>query len=119
MSDNIETDQSHDEVVLPNFLRADAAGGVPEILEEMAHTYRERNKEYGNNYKMVGPMMEILFPEGVHPDLLHSDHFHLFELILVKLSRFAISDLTHIDSIHDAAVYGAMIESILQEHLQK
>jgi hypothetical protein len=86
---------------------------VPEILREMATTFEERNRVYGSNYRMVGPMMKVLFPDGVPPQVLHSDQFHLFELKLVKLSRFAISNLTHLDSIHDDAVYSAMIESIL------
>lgn len=85
------------------------------ILDDMSDTFRERNKVYGSNYKMVGPMMKVLFPDGVPPELLHSDKFHLFELKLVKISRFAISGMTHVDSIHDDAVYSAMIESILLE----
>lgn len=85
-----------------------------DVLDEMAATFRERNAVYGDNYKMVGPMMKVLFPEGVPADLLHSHQFHLFELKLVKLSRFAISGLQHIDSIHDDAVYSAMIEAILR-----
>jgi len=83
-----------------------------DILDAMAATFRERNAVYGSNYKMVGPMMAILFPNGVPPALLHSDQFHLFELILVKLSRYAISGLKHQDSIHDAGVYAAMCEAI-------
>jgi hypothetical protein len=86
-----------------------------DILEEMGKTFRERNKVYGDNFRMVGAMMKILFPEGVPPELLHSDKFHLFELKLVKISRFAISGMTHQDSIHDDAVYSAMIEAILLE----
>lgn len=82
------------------------------ILDGMADTFRERNATYGDNYKMVGPMMKILFPKGVDPDLLGSDQFHLFELICVKLSRYAISGLTHKDSVHDAGVYCAMCEAI-------
>lgn len=85
-----------------------------DILDDMAATFRERNAVYGDNYKMVGPMMKVLFPEGVPAELLHSHQFHLFELKLVKLSRFAISGLSHIDSIHDDAVYSAMIEAILR-----
>lgn len=84
-----------------------------DILHEMAETYRERNKVYGDNYKMVGKLMAVLFPNGVPPELVVQPHFHLFELKLVKLSRFAISNLTHHDSIHDDAVYSAMIESII------
>ena len=88
-----------------------------DILADMANTYRERNTVYGDNYKRVGPIMEILFPDGVPAELLGSDQFHLFELIIVKLSRFAISGLQHQDSIHDASVYGAMIEAIVIEQL--
>ncbi len=87
-----------------------------EILAEAAKTFKERNAIYGSNYKMVGPLMAVLFPEGVPPYLPHTDHFHLFELLLVKISRFAISGLKHEDSIHDAAVYCAMIESIITEN---
>lgn len=83
------------------------------ILRAMAETFEQRNKVYGSNYQMVGPIMRILFPDGVPPELLGTDQFHLFELKIVKLSRFAISGLTHTDSIHDDGVYSAMIESIL------
>ena len=86
-----------------------------DVLQEMANTFRERNAVYGDNYKQVPQLMKVLFPGGVPSELVVTDHFHLFELILVKLSRFAISGLTHQDSIHDAAVYGAMIEAILRE----
>ena len=86
-----------------------------EILEAMAHTFRERNAVYGSNYKMVAPLMATLFPQGVPSELVVSDKFHLFELMLVKLSRFAISNLSHTDSIHDCGVYAAMIESCIAE----
>lgn len=86
-----------------------------DTLEAMAATFRERNAVYGSNYKMVGPMMAILFPTGVPIEVLASDQFHLFELIIVKLSRLAISGLQHEDSAHDAGVYCAMIETIIKE----
>jgi hypothetical protein len=85
------------------------------ILDQMADTFRQRNAVYGDNYRMVAKLMKVLFPNGVPSEVVFSDQFHLFELKLVKLSRFAISGLTHIDSIHDDAVYAAMIESILHE----
>ena len=83
-----------------------------DILGEMAATYRERNAVYGDNFKMVARLMKVLFPKGVPEGLVFQDQFHLFELMLVKLSRYAISGLTHIDSVHDLAVYGAMCEAI-------
>lgn len=89
------------------------------ILDEMADTFRQRNAVYGDNYRMVAKLVKVLFPYGVPSELVTSDHWHLFEMKLVKLSRFAISGLTHIDSIHDDAVYSAMIESILHEQASK
>lgn len=93
-----------------------AAHSPGDVLRNMATTFDERNKGYGSNYRMVGPIMRIMFPEGVPPDLLGTDQFHLFELKVVKMTRFAISGLRHADSIHDDGVYSAMIESILKEN---
>lgn len=84
-----------------------------EILAEMSETFKQRNALYADNYKMVPQMVKVLFPNGVPPELVVTDQWHLFELKLVKLTRFAISGLTHIDSIHDDAVYSAMIEAII------
>lgn len=90
-----------------------------DVLSAMADTFRERNKVYGSNYLMVSKLVKVMFPDGVPPGLVETDHWHLFELKLVKLSRFAISGLTHIDSIHDDAVYAAMIEAILSNNATK
>lgn len=84
-----------------------------QILEAMANTFRERNAVYGDNWKTVGNVMEALFPEGI---VLSSPsdfcRWHLLELLVVKLTRFANSGMCHMDSIHDASVYGAMLEAI-------
>lgn len=97
-----------------------AALGVPEILEEMAATFRDRNAVYGDNWRMVGQLMAVMFPEGVRLQAAEDyDVWHLFELMIVKLSRFAISKTTHIDSIHDLAVYAAMIEAILKQRKER
>jgi hypothetical protein len=90
-----------------------SASATPEILNAMADTFRKRNAVYGDNYKMVAQLVKVLFPKGVSSELVVTDQWHLFELILVKLSRFAISELKHIDSVHDTAVYCAMIQSII------
>lgn len=90
-----------------------------DILAEMADTFRERNKVYGDNYKRVGAVMMALFPQGM--SLTSAEDFnkwHLFELMVVKLTRFANSGLTHQDSIHDLAVYAAMVESIIHKEQQ-
>jgi hypothetical protein len=85
-----------------------------DILEAMAATYRERNAVYGDNFYQVGAVMAILFPDGVK---LHTaadyNLWHLFELMIVKLTRFANTGLSHQDSIHDLGVYAAMVEHLL------
>lgn len=86
------------------------------ILTGMARTYAARNRRYKDNFRMVGRLMAVLFPAGVTLRRAEDyDVWHLFELKIVKLSRFAISGLSHQDSIHDDAVYSAMIEALLKE----
>lgn len=85
------------------------------VLSEGANTYAERNEVYGDNFRRVVPTMRALFPNGVPPDLVFRDEWHLFELLVVKLTRFANSNFTHRDSIHDAMVYAAMIEDCIRE----
>ena len=86
------------------------------VLEEMAETFRGRNKVYGDNYKSVGDVMMALLPNGIEMKSAEEfNRWHLFELIIIKLTRFANSDFSHQDSIHDIAVYAAMIESLLME----
>lgn len=87
-----------------------------DILADMAETFRERNKVYGDNYKRVGAVMTALFPQGV--SIVTPEQFnvwHLFELMVVKMTRFANSGLSHQDSIHDLAVYAAMVESLINK----
>lgn len=88
-----------------------------DILDAMAATFRERNAVYGDNAVMVGQVMKVLFPNGVelnNPEDYHM--WHLFELKIVKLTRFAISGLKHEDSIHDDGVYSAMCERLVNNH---
>lgn len=88
-----------------------------DLLAKMADTYRERNAVYGDNWRTVGQVMISLFPDGIRLETAKSfNEWHLFELIVVKLTRFANSKLTHADSIHDIAVYAAMIEAAIKEN---
>lgn len=93
--------------------RPDAA----DILEKAGSTFRTRNAVYADNYKKVGAVMKALFPQGVLIET-EQDHnfYHLFELMIVKLTRFVNSGLTHSDSIHDMAVYAAMCEVLVADH---
>ena len=84
------------------------------ILEEMAETFRERNKLYGSNYNAVGEVLIALFPDGV--TLKTKEDFikwHFMDWKVGKLTRFARTKMTHIDSLHDDAVYTAMLEDFI------
>lgn len=82
-----------------------------DILSAAAETYRQRNAAYGSNYQNVAPVIQAMFPDGVPAELVTRTEWHLFELLVVKLTRFANSGMTHNDSIRDAAVYAAMVEA--------
>lgn len=86
------------------------------ILEEMAKTYRDRNAEYGSNWNLAAELMLLFFPEGI--TLKTKDDFIRFgilEHIVNKLTRFINSKMTHADSVHDGAVYMAIMEALLRE----
>lgn len=84
-----------------------------DILQRAADTFRDRNAVYKDNAGKVGQVMAVLFPEGVTLKT-EADHkfYHLFELLIVKLTRFTNSGMHHEDSIHDLMVYAAMLEAI-------
>jgi hypothetical protein len=88
---------------------------VPEMLEEAAKTYRERNALYGNNYKEFGRAMRALFPNGVSFSNYH-DHnrFALMVMIVSKISRYAaqFSEGGHDDSLLDLSVYAQMLREL-------
>ncbi|MCI0552904.1 MAG: hypothetical protein L0287_18285 [Anaerolineae bacterium] len=89
------------------------------ILAEAARTYRQRSKQYKDNYISVGHVMAALFPNGVTLRT-NADHerFHLIMLKIVKLTRYAINFSAggHEDSIHDDCVYAAMLEATDKRH---
>lgn len=98
-------------------LEPEAITTAADILERAGATFRERNAVYKDNADNVGKVMAALFPDGVQIKTA-ADHkmYHLFELIIVKMTRFANSGLTHTDSIHDMAVYAAMCENLAATH---
>lgn len=83
------------------------------ILDDMAATYRERNSLYKANYLKVGKILAILYPDGVHLKTPEDfTRWHFIDWMIGKLSRFSVNH--HPDSIHDLAVYAAMIEGWLK-----
>ena len=85
-----------------------------EILKDMAQTYADRQEQYGEAYLVIGKVMKMLYPDGIV--LTTEDGFnkyHLFDQIVAKVCRYAGSGGTHVDSIHDIAVYAAMLEDMI------
>jgi len=90
------------------------------IIQEMHETFKQRGEVYGDNYKQVGEVMKVLFPDGIILNsVMDFNTYSIFDLITVKLTRFAQSKMKHIDSIHDIAVYCAMLESLIRNYNQK
>lgn len=88
-----------------------------DLMANMARTFKERNAVYGNNAEVVGRVMAALFPHGVKLKTPKDfELWHLLELVIVKLTRFTQSELTHEDSIHDLAIYAAMVELLVKDH---
>lgn len=83
-------------------------------LEAMAATFRERNSKYGDNYITLGKVMVALFPDGItlktEKDFIL---YHWMDWAMGKWTRFVKTKMTDTESVHDGAVYMAMIEDYL------
>jgi hypothetical protein len=85
---------------------------VADILRNMAGTFEVKNAQYGNNAIKVGDVLKVLFPNGLKLQTAADQrHWHLFTLLVVKLTRYVNCNMKHKDSIHDLAVYAAMLEA--------
>lgn len=91
---------------------------VPDMLRQSAETYEQRNKLYGDNYKRFGPIMALLFPNGLMLDS-EDDHnrFGVFVQIVSKLTRYAENFTSggHDDSLLDMTVYATMLRELDME----
>lgn len=97
----------------PSMIEANGRALEPaEILREMANTFERRSSEYKDNMHRVMPVLEALFPDGVPPA---STKMHVLNIMIMKLTRFAVSDMNHIDSIHDLGAYCAIMESLIRK----
>lgn len=87
---------------------------TPEILEQMAVTFRERNAIYGDNWRTHTAVMRACFPEGITlKGEFETGMYAWFSIIMGKMTRLANAGFRHQDSIHDIAVYAAMMEGYL------
>ena len=80
--------------------------------------YRQDYLIYGAIFSwilsLIGHILEITFPDGVTLKTADEhNRWHLYIMMLVKISRLACTGISHIDSAHDCAVYSAMLESLM------
>jgi hypothetical protein len=81
-------------------------------LADAARLFKERNAAYGSNYKKFGPVLEAVFPEGLHlKGREELGRMILFAHLFTKLTRYAmnIGKGGHEDSLDDMAVYAMML----------
>lgn len=88
------------------------------FLEEAGQTYKDRNAVYQDNFRVVGRVMESLFPNGA-PNL-HDQHdynrWHIFELVIVKLTRYVANwSMPDRDSLVDLLPYVSILASLDEE----
>lgn len=91
-----------------------------EILVAMAATFRERNAVYKNNHEAVGKVMESLYPDGLLlKGAVNFDKWLMLAMIIIKITRLVNTNLEHTDSMHDIAVYSAMMEALSMNEERK
>ena len=89
-----------------------------ENLTAAAALARQREMEYGTNYKDVGAMMVTMLPRGVKLETAEDwNRFLVFGHVINKVTRYAKNLNTggHRDSAHDLIVYAAMLEELTNE----
>jgi hypothetical protein len=88
---------------------------VPDMLEELADLYRERNKMYGDNYKTHGDVMMALFPDGLKLKTASDfNRYSCFKEIMTRAGRYAFNfhNGGHEDSAKDGSVYWQMLREL-------
>ena len=88
-----------------------------DCIEDALRTFKQRNKQYGDNYLTHGKVMTALFPNGIQLKTVEDwNRFGIVNMIVAKLTRYAqkwpnVSEST-IDSVHDTGVYSFMLEAL-------
>jgi hypothetical protein len=84
---------------------------VPERLREAAALFEKRNAEYGDNYRVMGPVLRAMFPSGLTIKTEEEwVRIFLFIMNVMKTTRYAKNFLRggHEDSMNDQSVYAQM-----------
>lgn len=89
-----------------------------ERLAQLSELFRQRHELYGDNYKRFGPIMGLLFPNGIHPRHVGDlTRLGLVVQVVGKLTRYCENFNTggHPDSLDDMAVYAQMLQEVDSE----
>ena len=88
-------------------------------IERMLDTYKERNAIYGDNYKIAGIIFKQLFKDGIEIKSIEDyNRFAILMQMINKIIRYSFNWKTgHCDSLHDLAVYSAILMELDQEYL--
>lgn len=86
------------------------------LLDVVGDTLRDRDAAYKGSDQLYADVMARLFPEGVElRDARDHHRFHLFMLMMVKVTRYARNwKEGHDDSLTDLAAYAAMLAAVDQ-----
>ena len=91
----------------------------PDYLSQAADMYRYKHSIYGDNYRVIGKLMTLLFPNGLTvKSETDWNRLHLFIMAAVKMTRYAnnYEKGGHEDSVMDNIVYMAMLQEIDEEN---
>ena len=91
---------------------------VIDILVEAQEVYADRSAVYKDNFRSVGRVMVAMFPDGRPPLRTAPDYdrWHIFELLIVKLTRYANNyDNPHKDSLLDMLPYIGILGALDDE----
>lgn len=93
---------------------------VLSILDRAKRIFLERNAQYRDNYRQMGPLLLALFPNGKIPAITNeadAGRINLMIDCLGKLQRYAYAfeEGGHADSADDLIVYAAMLREQTKE----
>ena len=80
------------------------------MLDELESRMDGRAHKYSNAQELTAKVIQLLRPNGtVFFGSTNAMVYHLFEIVVTKVVRFAQSNFTHVDSIFDCVVVSAMM----------
>ena len=100
----------------PEFLKKNDT--VASILKSAADLFEERNAEYKDNYKTVGTIYQVFFPDGLTLRTKKDfERFALFMQMTNKMLRYSVNFHTqpNPDHLRDLIACAAMLAELDQD----